>query len=137
MDVDTGKESYSPIEIMGILRDSGIPTPEDSVESVVYSIHAQGIIDLLQKIHLKYLRSNALSLNDHRLSRIFGDAHWEELHRLLVSHEIVREEARETSGPQNIFLRNIISFADLMKLELQPHLPQNRLGQFWCDVRNM
>ena len=137
LEIETGKETYSPSEIRDILSRTGAPGMEARADRVRYSDEAKGILELLQRLNLKYRRTNAVSFNDSSLWGIFRDEYWETLLQLLMVHGIVREERRYTSGPENIFLRSTVSFSDLMKLELERQLPANRLGSFWHKLREI
>jgi hypothetical protein len=68
---------------------------------------------------------------------LFQDPNWSRLHELLVEHEIVTEESRDTSGAKKTFLRNKVSLKDLMSLEREADLPGGSLGDFWRAVRRV
>jgi hypothetical protein len=135
VDVAHGEEIFSPSEMRRLLHAAGMPGMEEERPEVTYSDRAQRVINLLQRVLRKYRQSNLLCLEDDNLIRLFQDPSWPTLRRLLVKHQIVTEETRETSGSRKMFLRYRVSLPDLMFLERQRNLPPGALGDFWRDLR--
>lgn len=137
MDVETSQEVYSPAGMRRLLHRAGVPGMAEEPPVVGYSKEAEQHIDLLQRIVSKYRQSNLLCLEDDRLFRLFQDLSWPSLRRLLVDHQIVSEESRQTSGSRKTFFRSRVSLTDLMRLEREPTLPGGPLGSFWRALRAM
>ena len=137
IDVETSQEIFSPADMRRFLHVAGVPGMEEESPEVKYSKKAQRHIDLLQRLVSKYRHSNMLCLEDEHLVRLFKDPSWFSLRNLLLSHNIVGEETRQTSGSKKTFLRNKIAGIDLMGLERQTTLPSGPLGDFWRALREM
>ncbi len=137
VDVGSGEGIFSPSEMRRLLHRAGMPGMEEEAPQVSYSRKAEGLIDLMQRVVQKYRQSNLLCLEDDRLFRLFQDPSWATLQRLLIKHEIVAEESRQTSGSKKSFLRYKVSLTDLMRLEREVNLPAGLLGDFWHALRQM
>jgi len=137
IDVETSDEVYSPADMRRLLDRAGVPDMGDELPVVRYSEQAQRHIDLLQRIVSKYRQSNLLCLEDDRLVRLFQDRSWPSLRELLVRHQIVGEESRQTSGSKKTFFRSKVSPTDLMRLEREQSLPAGPFGNFWRALREM
>ena len=137
IDVETFEEVYSSADMRRLLHRAGVPGMEEESPPVRYSGKATEHIDLLQRIVSKYRQSNLLCLEDDRIVRLFRDPTWPSLRNLLVVHQIVGEESRQTAGSKKTFFRNKVSLTDLMRLERQPTLPFGPLGDFWRALRDM
>ncbi len=135
IDVAGGQDVFSPSEMRTLLHRAGMPGMQEERPEVRYSRKAQDLIDLLQRVVQKYRQSNLLCLEDDRLVRLFQDANWPTLHKLLVEHQIVAEETRQTSGSKKTFLRYKVSLTDLMRLEREVNLPTGSFGDFWRALR--
>lgn len=137
VDVESSEAVYSPGDMRRLLHRAGVPGMAEEPPVVRYSEKAQQHIDLLQRIVSKYRQSNLLCLEDDRLLRLFQDPTWPSLRRLLLSHQIVGEESRQTSGSRKTFFRNKVSLTDLTRLEREPTLPAGPVGNFWRALRAM
>lgn len=137
IDVETSDEVYSPADMRLLLHRAGVPGMAEEPPVVQYSERAQQHIALLQRIVSKYRQSNLLCLEDDRLLRLFQDHSWPSLRGLLVDHQIVGEESRQTSGSKKTFFRSKVSPTDLMRLERESTLPAGPLGNFWRALRAM
>jgi len=137
IDVESSDEVYSPADMKRLLDRAGVPGMAEEPPVVRYSERARLHVDLLQRIVSKYRQSNLLCLEDDRLIRLFQDPSWPSLRDLLVDHQIVVEESRQTSGSKKTFFRTKVSLADLMRLEGEATLPAGPLGNFWGALRAM
>jgi len=135
VDIETGQEVFSPREMSKLLSEAGVPGADVDGRQVVYSREAEALIELLQKTVQKYRMSNLLCLEDSRLTRFFQDPSWPTLLGLLLKHQIISEEIRQTSGSKKTFLRYRVLLTDLMSLEREPNLPVGPLGDFWRALR--
>ena len=137
IDVETSDEVYSPVDMRQLLHRAGVPGMVDEAPVVTYSDQAQQHIALLQRVVSKYRQSNLLCLEDDQLVKFFQNPVWPSLRKLLVVHQIVDEESRQTSGSRKTFFRNKVSLPDLMRLEREVTLPPDPVGDFWRALRDM
>jgi hypothetical protein len=129
-----GREIYAPSEMTSLLQQLGAPL---ETEDQLYSKAGQAVNDLLHRIIRRYRRSNLICLQDRTMKRLFEDRSWPLLHDLLVEHQIVTEETRETSGRRKAFLRSRVAIPELMKYENRTKLPAGNIGAFWRSIRGL
>lgn len=125
---DNSEEThYNPAFVAKTLKACGVPIRSGRTRPSVPAAH----LDLLQRLMRAYSRANPVCKSDPRLEDIFHHSEWRELERLLIEHDIVKEEQRATSGQSKGFLRRRFLPEQIMAgLNGQPGVDM-RIRAFW------
>ena len=94
---------YDPSTVAAKLRECGAPTPDP--DKAVGSRVPSEYVELVGRLVRAYRRANPVCAEDPALAGLFGDPKWAAVERLLIDHEIVKKEQRDTSGRPKTFLR--------------------------------
>jgi hypothetical protein len=128
---------YAPEAIAEVLEILGAPKTGDIPAPPTYSKHALNLIGLLEKVARAYSRSKILYENDHRHRSLVDAADWPELRQILLKHEIVSEEMRESRGANVQGYRLRVNVDDLMAEQTGGGRPQSATAGLWRELRAM
>ena len=122
------RKVFAPREIVRRLHECGLPGADGETTSLrAVSDRTMG---LLNKLMHAYERANTVCDGDQRLSSLFNDPEWPALQSLLLDHEIVRQERRQTSGPPKRFYRRLFRPEDIMQGQYKEVGPSQMLCDF-------
>jgi len=128
---------YAPASIESLLERLGAPSDEAKPELPEYSKRSQALIKLLERSARAYRRANILYEGDQRLHSLFGSEHWPELRQLLIKHQVVTEEVRESQGANTPAYRLGVNPDDLLSGQRAEHSPQSATAGLWRDLRDL
>lgn len=95
--------THDPSRRRRALATCGMAVPEESPE-VGRSVDPQ-IVELLERLMRAYGRANPVCMQDDALRKLVSSPKWAGLKALLLEHEIVSRDRRETGGKKKEFLR--------------------------------
>ncbi len=130
-------EVYAPSAIAEILERHGAPVDDGKPEAPHYSEKAQGLIKLLERAARAYNRSKILYEGDNQHPSLLGSPLWPDLKRLLVKHDVVSEEMRESRGANVLGYRLRVNVDELLAGQTGDDLPQSATSGLWQDLRSM
>jgi hypothetical protein len=132
-----GGEVYAPAAIEEALERHGAPVDEGKPEAPQYSDEAQALIKLLERATRAYNRSKILYEGDHQHPSLLGSPLWPDLKRLLVKHDVISEEMRESRGANIPGYRLRVNVDELLAGQRGENLPQSATSGLWQDLRSM
>ena len=128
---ETNEIVYSPERIAEILHGCGAPVEMNGDEE-------RGVpperLALLEKLMRAYGRANPVCEADDNLQSIFGARGWHEVRKLLIDHEIVTVEQRQTGGKPKQFLRRRFKTEDIMAGASRAGRAHPQIVRFWDDL---
>lgn len=95
--------TYDPSRIREALAACGLEIPRE-LPDVEHTVDPD-VVELLDRLMRAYRRANPVCMQDEALKRLVSHAKWDELKALLLEHEIVNRDRRETGGKRKEFLR--------------------------------
>jgi hypothetical protein len=125
---------YAPASIARLLQRLGTPADEDAAELPQYSDHADALIKLLERVDRTYRQVHILYEIDNRHSGLVGSPLWTELKALLLKHDIVAEEMRESKGANVPGLRLRINIDDLLTGQTSTGILQTSASGLWEEL---
>ena len=128
---------YAPEAISELLESLGAPAVADKPKTPQYSDHAQELIKLLEKAARAYSRSKILYEGDHQHPSLTDASLWPELKQLLVKHEIIAKEMRESRGANVPGYRLRINVDDLLAGQTGSNGPQSATASLWEELRSL
>jgi hypothetical protein len=126
---------YSPEAIAQMLDSLGAPADAEKPEAPKYSKHAQKLIKLLEKTARAYSRSKILYEGDHQHPSLIDSPLWPELRQLLIKHDIISKEMRESRGANVPGYRLRVNVDELLTDQMGKSLPQSGTASLWEELR--
>lgn len=126
---------YSPEAIAQMLDSLGAPADAEKPEAPKYSKHAQKLIKLLEKTARAYSRSKILYEGDHQHPSLVDSPLWPELRQLLINHDIISKEMRESRGANVPGYRLRVNVDELLTDQMGKSLPQSGTASLWEELR--
>jgi hypothetical protein len=130
-------EVYAPEAIGNLLERLGAPADEEKPESPRYSNKAQELIKLLERAARAYGRSKILYEGDHQNPSLLGSPLWPELRQLLVKHDLISKEMRESRGANVPGYRLRVNVDELLAGQAGDDRPQSATAGLWRDLRSI
>lgn len=137
VDDEVGGEVFAPAAVEDALQRHGAPIDDDRPEGPQYSSKAQALIELLERATRAYNRSKILYEGDHQHRSLLRSPLWPDLKRLLIKHNIISEEMRESKGANVPGYRLRVSVDELLAGQTAGNLPQAATAGLWQELRSM
>ena len=125
---------FAPGDIVRHLHECGLPGAGKETASL--RVVSERTMSLLNKLMHAYKRANTLCEEDQRLAPLFKDPGWPGLQTLLLEHDIVRQERRQTSGPSKKFFRRLFRPEDIMQGQYKESRAGPQIVGFWKALEN-
>ena len=122
---------YRPRDLTRILRECGAPVELTAGDQRDVP---DELLSLLDRLMRAYQRTNPVCDGDQNLQRLFGDPRWPVLRKLLVTHGIVKQEPRATSGRPKEFLRRQFLPAEIMSGASRRDSIEPQIARFWDSL---
>lgn len=123
--------TYEPTEVQTALQNTGALVVN---ERLAFRPVLPEVVRLLDVLARAYLRSNPITLENDKLVALKRSSQWPLVEDLLVKHDILVREGRDTGGNKKTFLRRRLDIWTVLQGQIRDTAEDPRVTAFWNDL---